>query len=331
MKIFHFEDLKKLKEEDYSNISTISISGYIKDITDTPIPECKNIQTLNIQCGQIPNLILTPNLYLLTQLSLCRCGLNEVPDSIGNLTQLKNLSLSANNLKQIPKNIYNLSNLQTLWLDSNLLTKISKQIKKLTNLTSLRIHNNQLVKFPSSIYKLHNLSEFLHSNKIDKRIAQLYNLKTLGYPFEQYEFWGNIYIYKDCMLIYNYYKCKQFAKIVGCPWDNSWDSLDLEDYIKTNGRSKMMIDIPPNIKYLNIIKTDLELIDLNHLPQELEHLQIEINNKEIFKFNNYPFMLKKLSFIIKYFTESDSDNDINMNDLENKIKIPFGCELVIKY
>ena len=297
MQIYHYEDLQKLKTDDCDKVITISISGYITNIHNTPIFKCNNLTALNIQCAKIPTFIL---------------------------------NLSANNLKKIPKEIYNLSNLRSLWLDSNFLIKISKKIKKLTKLTSLRIQNNKLNIFPSKIYKLTNLEELFHNNIIDKRISLLYNLKYIG-NIGKSEYDGNIYVHKDCMLIYNYYKSPKFIIEVG---DSSYNlTTKLDNYTKLYGRNKIMIEIPSNIKFLNIIKTNMDYVDFNKLPEELEYLQIKSNSTKIFEFNNYPCTLKKLSLInndSEGIDNSDCTSYSKIKKLNSKLKVPFGCELIIR-
>ena len=333
MKIYHYDDLKKLEKENYDEVNTISISGYITNIYNTPIPQCNNLITLNIQCAKIPVFTLNNTFHSLKQLSLCRCDLTKIfidLADLSNLSKLKTLNLSANNLTNLPKEIYNLTNLRSLWLDSNKLTKISKNIKNLTKLTSLRIQNNKLEKFPSKIYKLCNLEELFHSYKIDKRISQLYNLKRIETGKKDFE--GNIYVYKDYMLVYNYFKSPKFKIEIG---DNSDDDLSvkIDEYTRLYGRNKIMIEIPPNIKFLNIIKTKLEYLDLNKLPNELEHLQIKSNSPQILEFNNYPYTLKKLSLVCinKNIDDSDySSSSLKIDKIKNKIKVPFGCELFVE-
>lgn len=330
MIIYHYDDLQKLEKENYNEVNTISISGYITNIYNTPIPQCNNLITLNIQCAKIPTFTLNDTFRSLKQLSLCRCDLTKLFIHLSDLSTLKSLNLSANNLTKLPKEIYNLTNLHSLWLDSNKFTKISKNIKNLTKLTSLRIQNNKLEKFPSKIYKLYNLEELYHSYIIDKRISQLYNLKYIETGKKDFE--GNIYVYKDYMLVYNYFKSPKFKIEIG---DNSYDdlSVQIDEYTRLYGRNKIMIEIPSNIKFLNIIKTKLEYIDLNKLPNELEYLQIKSNNPQILEFNNYPYTLKKLSLVGVNKNNEDSyylSSSSKIDKIKNKIKVPFGCELFVE-
>jgi len=333
MQIYHNEDLENLNEDDFNKVSTISISGYITNIYNTPIPKCNNLTILNIQCAKIPTFSLNNIFHSLKQLSLCRCDLAKFSIDLVDLSKLEHLKLSANNLKKIPKNTYGLTNLQSLWLDSNCVTKISKKIKNLVNLTSLRIQNNKLKKFPTKIYKLKNLEELMHSNKIDRRISQLYNIKYFVNNQNYYD--GNIYVYKDCMLIYNYIKSPKFKIEIGA--DSSYDiRTKIDDYMRLHGRNKIMIEIPPNIKFLNILKTNLEYIDFDRLPEELEHLQIMSKREKVYEFNNYPYTLKKLSLINEVADSEGSSCDLNLdkknnNNLKNKLKIPFGCEFIVKH
>lgn len=335
MKIYHYDDLQKIEKENYDKVNTISISGYITNIYDTVIPQCNNLITLNIQCANIPVFTLNNTFHSLKQLSLCRCDLTKLFIDLPNLSdlfKLESLNLSANNLTKLPKEIYNLTNLHSLWLDSNKLTKISKKIKNLTNLTSLKIQNNKLEKFPPKIYKLCNLEELFHNYTTDKRISKLYNLKHIETGKKDFE--GNIYVYKDYMLIYNYLKSPKFKIEIGYDSDNDLN-VQIDEYTRLYGKNKIIIEIPPNIKFLNIIKTKLEFVDLNKLPNELEYLQIKSNSAQILEFNNYPVTLKKLSLVHvdKNINDSDyssSSYSSKINKIKNKIKVPFGCELFVE-
>ncbi|MBD2329954.1 COR domain-containing protein [Alkalinema sp. FACHB-956] len=134
----------------------------------------KQIQELPDSIGQLTNL---------TQLNLYNNQLTELPDSIGQLTNLTQLNLYNNQLTELPDSIGQLTNLTQLNLYNNQLTELPDSIGQLTNLTQLNLYNNQLTELPDSIGKLTNIKTLdLHDNKLvglPDSIAQLSNLAIL--------------------------------------------------------------------------------------------------------------------------------------------------------
>jgi leucine-rich repeat protein SHOC2 len=98
------------------------------------------------------------NLTDLVSLRLVDNRLTSLPDSIGNLTKLRELRLYKNQLGNLPASIANLQNLTYLSLSLNRLTVFPESITELTNLTELLLNGNRLVVLPQSISKLTNLT-----------------------------------------------------------------------------------------------------------------------------------------------------------------------------
>ena len=90
-------------------------------------------------------------------LSLNKCCITKLPDSIGDLKYLKYLDLSYTTIEEIPTTICNLYNLQTLLLDGcDRLYRLPKNIGNLINLRHLRIPST-IEEMPLQIGKLRNL------------------------------------------------------------------------------------------------------------------------------------------------------------------------------
>ncbi len=113
---------------------------------------------------------------------------DEIPASIGDLTNLQTLNLSGNDLSDaIPTEIGNLTNLQVLYLfDNDLSDEIPASIGNLTNLQTLYLSDNELSgPIPSSIGNLASLRGlYLSGNglsgEIPASIGDLINLLSLA-------------------------------------------------------------------------------------------------------------------------------------------------------
>jgi len=89
---------------------------------------------------------------------------------------------------------------------------------------------------------------------------------------------------------------------------------------------KYPIDVPPNIKYLNIIDINKNNVDLlNYLGENI--VNIHISCADYFCLNkiiNLPVTLKNMNITI-------ITNDENLKIDDTIIKLPFACELQINY
>ena len=120
-------------------------------------------------------------------LDLSGKDIDDLPESIGQLTNLIHLNLSDNQLTSLPESIGKLNNLISLNLRNNNLTILPESIGQLVSLTSLNLRNNQLTALPKSIEQLTSLTQlYLHSNQLAKvleSIGQLINLTFFDLSF----------------------------------------------------------------------------------------------------------------------------------------------------
>ena len=81
-------------------------------------------------------------------------------------------------------------------------------------------------------------------------------------------------------------------------------------------------EIPANIEYLNII--DDGKTDYANIPYNIKHLHLTIRNNK-FKQSNLPISLEDITITVpEHFRQF-----VQKEDIENNIKIPFGCKLII--
>jgi len=94
---------------------------------------------------------------LKTELDLSGMELNEIPDSVFQLTSIRTLILFNNNLTTIPEKISQLTNLNTLSLNGNKFTEIPSSIGNIRSLKELWMCDNQITHLPIELKKLKKL------------------------------------------------------------------------------------------------------------------------------------------------------------------------------
>jgi internalin A len=100
------------------------------------------------------------------ELSLTSVGLDELPQSIGNLKSLKSLWLGGNRLRELPDSMKELRQLRKLYLWGNELIRLPEWIGDLKDLRELHLGKNRLARLPNSIRELTSLRLlYLHDNE----------------------------------------------------------------------------------------------------------------------------------------------------------------------
>ncbi len=116
-------------------------------------------------------------------LDLSNLGIEQVPASIGQLTQLTTLGLSGNRLTTLPEGLGQLTQLTALYLDDNQLTTFPEALGRLTQLTALGLDDNQLTTLPEALGQLTQLTTLsLSGNQLTtlpEALGQLTQLTAL--------------------------------------------------------------------------------------------------------------------------------------------------------
>jgi len=117
-------------------------------------------------------------------LRLYQAELDEVPDSIRQLTCLDTIDLAGNRLQTLPRWIGELSHLCNLNLGRNRVQELPNEITCLDNLKEINLYNNKLVAIPPQVFRIKSLQKlYLDDNKItaiSPEIGQLKNLEFLS-------------------------------------------------------------------------------------------------------------------------------------------------------
>ncbi|TXT54026.1 MAG: hypothetical protein BAJALOKI1v1_2240005 [Promethearchaeota archaeon] len=174
--------LQDKKHMIYDGDGTLNLSRIkIKDLPELENQiELSKIKHLTLQkCSlfSLPDSI--SNATSLETLDLSQNSLTSLPASIGELPNLKELNLSFNSLSSIPLSLGNLFKLKELSLSYNKLTIIPKIFQNLDSLEVLKLQGLHLRKFPS----ISNLTKLTHLNLIGNQISKIPqtigNLKAL--------------------------------------------------------------------------------------------------------------------------------------------------------
>ncbi|HYT87588.1 MAG TPA: leucine-rich repeat domain-containing protein [Gemmataceae bacterium] len=93
------------------------------------------------------------------RLDLISCGVEVLPDAIGNLTRLRTLYVNWGRLTELPGTMGQLTSLEAMWLNDNRLNGLPDSVRRLTGLKKLALDNNLLEQFPEAILELKQLEE----------------------------------------------------------------------------------------------------------------------------------------------------------------------------
>ena len=103
--------------------------------------------------------------------------IQELPESIWNLSSLQSLDLSGTQIQELPESIGNLSSLQGLNLSGTQIQELPESIGNLSRLQSLDLSGTQIQELPESIGNLSRLQSLdlseLHLVKIDRSLINL--------------------------------------------------------------------------------------------------------------------------------------------------------------
>ncbi|CAL5379516.1 unnamed protein product [Camellia sinensis] len=129
---------------------------------------------------------LLPMLKCLRELRLCCLGIDELPDSIGDLKHLRYLDVSHSGIRKLPDSVVTLYNLQVLFL--KFCVKLEKLPLNMGRLVNLRHFDMTGVHIPSSeemslhigkLTNLRTLSNFMVGKDRGRKIGELKNLSHI--------------------------------------------------------------------------------------------------------------------------------------------------------
>ena len=113
-------------------------------------------------------------------LSMCACGIEALPASIGLMTDLREFNLASNRIKWLPDTFCKLVNLEELHLTANHLRSLPKDFGNLNKLTRLDLANNELKTLPASISKMDKVTDVILSANLFAKIPEaLFSMKKL--------------------------------------------------------------------------------------------------------------------------------------------------------
>ncbi|KAF5808308.1 putative P-loop containing nucleoside triphosphate hydrolase, leucine-rich repeat domain superfamily [Helianthus annuus] len=104
------------------------------------------------------------SLHYLSFLSLVDCGIEELPEDIGQLEYLEVLDLTRSKIKHLPDSICKLKHLRVLILDGCKVCKLPEDVGQIDSLHTLDLRSTKIRDVPSSICKLKHLKELQLSN-----------------------------------------------------------------------------------------------------------------------------------------------------------------------
>jgi len=118
------------------------------------------------------------------RLDLIDCGVEVLPDVIGNLTRLRTLYANWGRLAKLPTTLGLLTALEFLWLNDNRLTELPESFGSLTRLKELSLDSNQFDQFPKVLLKLKRLETLrMTDNRLStlpEEIGELTELRSLS-------------------------------------------------------------------------------------------------------------------------------------------------------
>ncbi|HEC38923.1 hypothetical protein LCGC14_0843180 [marine sediment metagenome] len=175
VKFYIREDLNGYYEENtYNRIcikskNVVGLAFFTVELTNSIIKILKDLKTLKIlhlTSSKIEFLgELIPYIKKLDDLRIFCDEINEVPKSIGIISNLKILIISGEIAQPIPSSIRRLKSLKVLSLRHNKLMTLPKSIGSLDSLERLDLVNNPLNKLVETIRNLHSLKELVLDEK----------------------------------------------------------------------------------------------------------------------------------------------------------------------
>ncbi|KAJ0925079.1 putative TIR domain, P-loop containing nucleoside triphosphate hydrolase [Helianthus annuus] len=213
------------------------------------------------------------SLHYLSVLSLVDCGIEELPEDIGQLECLEVLDLTRSKIKHLPDSICKLKHLRVLILDGCKVCKLPEDVGQIDSLYTLDLRSTKIRDVPSSICKLKHLKELQLSNcseleKLPENLGDLESLDVLVLTSTKIRDVPSSICKLKHLKYLRLSKCSGLEKLPENLGDlESLDTLDL--------RSTKIRDVPSSIcKLKHLEYLDLsECSELEKLPENLGDLE----------------------------------------------------------
>ncbi|MBQ7935268.1 MAG: leucine-rich repeat domain-containing protein [Clostridia bacterium] len=157
--------------------------GYLKSITELSVAKClvEEIPSEISQCKNLKKLDLLKAFFL-----------KKLPENIGELKELEYINVMLTSLENLPESIGNLKNLKYLYASAAPIVAVPESIGNCESLIILDLHSTQITKIPDSVTKLKNLKSLdLGYTKITSlpenigALSQLIRLDLFGLDIRQ--------------------------------------------------------------------------------------------------------------------------------------------------
>ncbi|KAJ0794695.1 putative TIR domain, P-loop containing nucleoside triphosphate hydrolase [Helianthus annuus] len=154
-----FQDI--ILSHSHSNLQQLKFGGNDIDNLPSSIGNLHKLVNLSIErCSKLKSLPGSIcSLQRLRVLSPVHCGIEELPEDIGQLECLEWLNLSYSKVKHLPDSICKLKNLKTLVLEGCKVLKLPEDVGQIDSLNKLDLRLSKIRDIPSSICKLKHLKE----------------------------------------------------------------------------------------------------------------------------------------------------------------------------
>lgn len=176
----------------------------------------------------------------------------------------------------------------------------------------------------SMIHTIKDCHPKLLKNPLFNKIKNCCNLRFISFVIEYYDTYDKIFTEE----IANFQNLSVVIFIDYGHFDFRY--VNNQKYINNN---KMIIfnpteddfnNIPSHVEYLNIVNE--KIYDYTNIPNNIRFLHLSTKHK-CFKLTNLPYSLETITFtILKIFKDY-----ITFQDIENNIKLPFNCKIIVEY
>ncbi|MBR4545104.1 MAG: GTP-binding protein [Oscillibacter sp.] len=168
----------------YDELTPEELAELLRDAEEQ---QWKTLDLSNTQIQEVPDSI--GNLTSLEKLGLYDTQIREVPETITRLSSLQTLDLCGTQIWEVPETITRLSSLQTLDLSFTKINEVPETITRLSSLQVLSLNNTQIQEVPETITRLSSLQTLYLSNtdisEVPETITRLSSLQSLDLSYTQ--------------------------------------------------------------------------------------------------------------------------------------------------